>query len=430
MTETMNPVIEIAQKARIASYELAQLNRDIKDKALQNMADALITNSETITKANKIDVETATKNGTDPAIIDRLTLNLERIKEVAQGLRDIAKLPDPIGEVIRGWVQPNGLEIEQKRVPMGVIGMIYEARPNVTVDAAGLCLKSGNAVLLRGSSSAKNTNESLIQVMRTALQSSGIPADAIQIVPGDTHDSVKQLMSARGFVDLLIPRGGASLINSIVNDSLVPVIETGVGNCHVYIDEHADIDMAVSILINSKASRVSVCNAAETFLVHKNVADIFLPKALSALKDQNVTIHGDEKIKLHCEKAKINFVSVTDIDWADEYYSLDIAAGIVDSMDEAIKHIRKWSTNHTEAIVSDSMKNIDKFVSQIDSAAVMVNASTRFTDGGEFGFGAEIGISNQKLHARGPMGLVEMTSTKYVVRGQGHIRGKIGERTR
>ena len=430
MTETMNPVIEIAQKARIASYELAQLNRDIKDKALQNMADALITNSETITKPNKIDVETATKNGTDPAIIDRLTLNLERIKEVAQGLRDIAKLPDPIGEVIRGWVQPNGLEIEQKRVPMGVIGMIYEARPNVTVDAAGLCLKSGNAVLLRGSSSAKNTNESLIQVMRTALQSSGIPADAIQIVPGDTHDSVKQLMSARGFVDLLIPRGGASLINSIVNDSLVPVIETGVGNCHVYIDEHADIDMAVSILVNSKASRVSVCNAAETFLVHKNVADIFLPKALSALKDQNVTIHGDEKIKLHCEKAKINFVSVTDIDWAAEYYSLDIAAGIVDSMDEAIKHIRKWSTNHTEAIVSDSMKNIDKFVSQIDSAAVMVNASTRFTDGGEFGFGAEIGISNQKLHARGPMGLVEMTSTKYVVRGQGHIRGKIGERTK
>ena len=430
MTETMNPVIDIAQKARIASYELAQLNRDIKDKALQNMADALITNSETITKANKIDVETATKNGTDPAIIDRLTLNLERIKEVAQGLRDIAKLPDPIGEVIRGWVQPNGLEIEQKRVPMGVIGMIYEARPNVTVDAAGLCLKSGNAVLLRGSSSAKNTNESLIQVMRTALQSSGIPADAIQIVPGDTHDSVKQLMSARGFVDLLIPRGGASLINSIVNDSLVPVIETGVGNCHVYIDEHADIDMAVSILVNSKASRVSVCNAAETFLVHKNIADIFLPKALSALKDQNVTIHGDEKIKLHCEKAKINFVSVTDIDWAAEYYSLDIAAGIVDSMDEAIKHIRKWSTNHTEAIVSDSMKNIDKFVSQIDSAAVMVNASTRFTDGGEFGFGAEIGISNQKLHARGPMGLVEMTSTKYVVRGQGHIRGKIGERTK
>lgn len=430
MTETMNPVIDIAQKARIASYELAQLNRDIKDKALQNMADALITNSETITKANKIDVETATKNGTDPAIIDRLTLNLERIKEVAQGLRDIAKLPDPIGEVIRGWVQPNGLEIEQKRVPMGVIGMIYEARPNVTVDAAGLCLKSGNAVLLRGSSSAKNTNESLIQFMRTALQSSGIPADAIQIVPGDTHDSVKQLMSARGFVDLLIPRGGASLINSIVNDSLVPVIETGVGNCHVYIDEHADIDMAVSILVNSKASRVSVCNAAETFLVHKNIADIFLPKALSALKDQNVTIHGDEKIKLHCEKAKINFVSVTDIDWAAEYYSLDIAAGIVDSMDEAIKHIRKWSTNHTEAIVSDSMKNIDKFVSQIDSAAVMVNASTRFTDGGEFGFGAEIGISNQKLHARGPMGLVEMTSTKYVVRGQGHIRGKIGERTK
>jgi glutamate-5-semialdehyde dehydrogenase len=263
--------------------------------------------------------------------------------------------------------------------------------------------------------------------MRDALTKTGIPADSIQIVPGDTHDSVKQLMSARGFVDLLIPRGGASLINSIVNDSLVPVIETGVGNCHVYIDQEADVDMAVSILVNSKASRVSVCNAAETFLVHEKIADKFLPKALAALKDQKVTIHGDSKIKSYCEKSTISFAPVTDHDWASEYYSLDIAAGIVSSMDEAIAHIRKWSSNHTEAIVSDSMKNIDKFIAQIDSAAVMVNASTRFTDGAEFGFGAEIGISNQKLHARGPMGLVEMTSTKYVVRGKGHIRGKIGE---
>jgi glutamate-5-semialdehyde dehydrogenase len=430
MVDKDNAVVEIAKKARIASYQLAQLNREVKDKALISMAQALIANSGKITKANQIDVDRAKSNGTDEAIVDRLTLNAERIKEVSQGLFDIAKLPDPIGEVIRGWVQPNGLEIEQKRVPMGVIGMIYEARPNVTVDAAGLCLKSGNAVLLRGSSSAKNTNESLVEVMRSSLKESGVEIDAIQLVPGDTHESVKQLMSARGFVDLLIPRGGASLINSIVNDSLVPVIETGVGNCHVYIDKDADIDMAVSILVNSKASRVSVCNAAETFLVHQAIAPNFLPKALAALKEKEVIIHGDEKIKQYCEKASISFVPVTDEDWAAEYYSLDIAAGIVNSMDEAIQHIRKWSSNHTEAIVSDSMASIDKFVAQVDSAAVMVNASTRFTDGGEFGFGAEIGISNQKLHARGPMGLVEMTSTKYIVRGKGHIRGKVGERSK
>ena len=430
MADKDNAVVEIAKKARIASYQLAQLNREVKDNALISMAQALIANSDKITKANQVDVEKAKSTGTDAAIVDRLTLNTERIKEVSQGLLDIAKLPDPIGEVIRGWVQPNGLEIEQKRVPMGVIGMIYEARPNVTVDAAGLCLKSGNAVLLRGSSSAKNTNESLVEVMRNSLKESGVEIDAIQLVPGDTHESVKQLMSARGFVDLLIPRGGASLINSIVNDSLVPVIETGVGNCHVYIDKDADIDMAVSILVNSKASRVSVCNAAETFLVHQDIAPNFLPKALAALKDKQVTIHGDEKIKQYCEKAAISFEPVTDEDWAAEYYSLDIAAGIVDSMEEAIQHIRKWSSNHTEAIVSDSITSIDKFVAQVDSAAVMVNASTLFTDGGEFGFGAEIGISNQKLHARGPMGLVEMTSTKYIVRGKGHIRGKVGERNK
>jgi len=432
MADKDNAVVEIAKKARIASYQLAQLNREVKDKALISMAQALIANSDKITKANQVDVEKAKSTGTDAAIVDRLTLNTERIKEVSQGLLDIAKLPDPIGEVIRGWVQPNGLEIEQKRVPMGVIGMIYEARPNVTVDAAGLCLKSGNAALLRGSSSAKNTNESLVEVMRNSLKESGVDIDAIQLVPSDTHESVKQLMSARGFVDLLIPRGGASLINSIVNESLVPVIviETGVGNCHVYIDKDADIDMAVSILVNSKASRVSVCNAAETFLVHQDIAPNFLPKALAALKDKQVTIHGDEKIKQYCEKAAISFEPVTDEDWAAEYYSLDIAAGIVDSMEEAIQHIRKWSSNHTEAIVSDSITSIDKFVAQVDSAAVMVNASTRFTDGGEFGFGAEIGISNQKLHARGPMGLVEMTSTKYIVRGKGHIRGKVGERNK
>ncbi len=427
-TKTTNSdVLGAAKKARIASYELSQLNRDLKDKALKKMAQALIANSKNINEANKIDVIAAQDNGTDASIIDRLTLNDERIKEVAQGLLEVAKLPDPVGEVVRGWVQPNGLEIRQIRVPMGVIGMIYEARPNVTVDAAGLCLKSGNAVLLRGSSSAKNTNKALIETMQKALIETGLPADAILQVPGDSHDSVKELMNARGFVDLLIPRGGAALINSIVNDSLVPVIETGVGNCHVYIDDQADIDMATSILVNSKASRVSVCNAAETFLVHKDIADKFLPKALAALKEAKVTIHGDEKIKPYCDKAGINFKPVTDEDWEAEYYSLDIAAGIVDSLSDAISHIRKWSSNHTEAIISDSLSNINKFISQVDSAAVMVNASTRFTDGSEFGFGAEIGISNQKLHARGPMGLLEMTSTKYVVRGNGHIRGSVGE---
>ena len=311
MTENTNAVIEVAKKARIASYELAQLNRDVKDKALLAMADALVANIEKITAANQIDVENAKKSGTDVAIIDRLTLNLERVKEVAQGLLDIAKLPDPIGEVIRGWVQPNGLEIEQKRVPMGVIGMIYEARPNVTVDAAGLCLKSGNAVLLRGSTSAKNTNEALITVMRDAIAKVGIPADSIQIVPGDTHDSVKDLMSARGFVDLLIPRGGASLINSIVNDSLVPVIETGVGNCHVYIDEEADIDMAVSILVNSKASRVSVCNAAENVWVHASQVKTLLPKLIAALKEKGVAIRGDARV----QAAASNIDAASDLDW-------------------------------------------------------------------------------------------------------------------
>jgi glutamate-5-semialdehyde dehydrogenase len=421
-------VIEQAAKARVASYELAQLTREKKDSALILMAEELIKNSEKIVKANKIDIDIAQENKTDTSIIDRLTLNTERVKEVAQGLIDIAKLPDPIGEIIRGWVQPNGLVIEQKRVPMGVVGIIYEARPNVTVDAAGLCLKSGNSVLLRGSSSAKNTNQVLIEVMREALKKSGVSQDCIILVSAESHDSVKQMMNARGYIDLLIPRGGASLINSIVNDSKVPVIETGVGNCHVYIDEFADIDMAVSILVNSKASRVSVCNAAETFLVHQSVADKFLPKALEQLKNHKVTIHGDSRIQSFCEISGISFEKVTDEDWSQEYYSLDIAAGIVDSLQDAVSHIRKWSSNHTEAIVSDSQSNITSFIAQVDSAAVMVNASTRFTDGGEFGFGAEIGISNQKLHARGPMGLLEMTSTKYVVTGSGHIRGKVGER--
>jgi len=301
--------------------------------------------------------------------------------------------------------------------------MIYEARPNVTVDAAVLCLKSGNASLLRGSSSAYGTNVVLVEVMREALATAGLPADAIALVPGTTHESVKHLMTARGLVDVLIPRGGAGLIRSVVEESTVPVIETGVGNCHVYVDSAADLDKAVAILVNAKTQRVSVCNTAETFLVHADVADEFLPRALAALNDKGVTIHGDERMAPYAEAAGIAFAPVTDEDWAAEYYSLDIAAGVVDDLDAALTHIRRWSSGHTEAIVSDSASAIQTFITGVDSAAVMVNASTRFTDGAEFGFGAEIGISTQKLHARGPMGLAELTSTTYVVTGDGHVRG-------
>jgi glutamate-5-semialdehyde dehydrogenase len=311
-------------------------------------------------------------------------------------------------------------------VPLGVIGIIYEARPNVTVDAAGLCLKSGNAVLLRGSSSARASNTALVETMRAALADSGLPRDAIQLVPGDTHDSVKELMQARGLVDVLIPRGGAALINSVVTGSTVPVIETGVGNCHVYVDADADLDLAVELLIDSKAQRYSVCNAAETVLVHQDVAEAFLPRALAALKDAGVTVHGDERtaaVAAASDNAS-DVVAATEEDYYTEYLSLDIAAAVVDSLDAAVAHIRKYSSSHTEAIITRSQAAARAFTSRVDAAAVIVNASTRFTDGGEFGFGAEIGISNQKLHARGPMGLPELTSTKYIVIGDGQTKAR------
>ena len=411
-----------AERARAAAVQLRTLTRNQKDAALLAMADALEGAIDAIVTANADDVERARVAGTSEAIIDRLTLTGPRISAIADALRDVAALPDPVGEVVRGYTLPNGLTVRQVRVPLGVVGMIYEARPNVTVDAAGLCLKSGNAALLRGSSSAASSNAALVEVMRAALVGVGLPADAIQLVPGETHESVDHLMKARGLVDVLIPRGGEGLIRNVVENSMVPVIETGVGNCHVYIDKDADIDKAVTILLNSKAQRVSVCNAAETVLVHRDIADAFLPRALAALRDAGVTIHGDERFALHATGANITFESVTDEDWAAEYYSLDIAAGIVDSIDDALEHIRTWSSGHTEAIVSDSQTAIQQFIAGVDSAAVMVNASTRFTDGGEFGFGAEIGISTQKLHARGPMGLPELTTTTYIVTGDGHIR--------
>ena len=422
MSDEQERVLETARRARQAAASLRLLTRHEKDAALLAIADALDARAPEIVAANESDVARAVEAGTAAALIDRLTLTTARIADIAQALRDVAGLPDPVGEVIRGYTLPNGLQVRQLRVPLGVVGMIYEARPNVTVDAAGLCLKSGNAALLRGSSSAASSNEALTGIMRDSLVASGLPADAIQMVPGETHESVKYLMTARGLVDVLIPRGGESLIRSVVDNSTVPVIETGVGNCHVYVDKDADIDKAIAILLNSQAQRVSVCNAAETLLVHREIAEAFLPRALVALRDAGVTIHGDAAFEAFAQEAGIDFVPVTDEDWAAEYYSLDLAAGVVESIDDAIDHIRTWSSGHTEAIVTDSQSAVQRFVAGVDSAAVMVNASTRFTDGGEFGFGAEIGISTQKLHARGPMGLTELTTTTYVVTGDGHIR--------
>ena len=422
MSDDRVAILECASRARTASTLLRGLTREDKDRALRHMAQALRDETPRIVEVNARDVQRAQEDGTSAALVDRLTLDASRISAIADALDDVADLPDPVGDVIRGYTLPNGLDVRQVRVPLGVVGIIYEARPNVTVDAAGLCLKSGNAALLRGSSSAHATNEVLVDVMRRALDEVGLPADAVQLVPGTSHESVKHLMTARGSVDVLIPRGGEGLIRSVVEGSTVPVIETGVGNCHVYVDASADVDKAVRILLNAKAQRTSVCNAAETFLVHRDIADSFLPTAMAALREAGVTVHGDLAMQAYAERAGTAFAPVTDEDWAAEYYSLDIAAGVVDSLDDALAHIRRWSSGHTEAIVTDSQSAARAFIAGVDAAAVMVNASTRFTDGGEFGFGAEIGISTQKLHARGPMGLTELTTTTYVVTGDGHIR--------
>ncbi|MCK2217902.1 glutamate-5-semialdehyde dehydrogenase [Actinomadura sp. ATCC 31491] len=414
--------LKVARAAREAAAELAPLPRAPKDRALRAVADALVAHAAGIVTANAEDVERARAQGTSEAMIDRLRLDEDRIGKIADAVREVADLPDPVGEVVRGGTLPNGLELRQLRVPLGVIGIIYEGRPNVTVDAAALCLKSGNAVLLRGSSSAYSSNTALVRVMQEALAGTEVPAGAVQLVPGQTRDSVKELMRARGLVDVLIPRGGASLINSVVEESTVPVIETGVGNCHVYVDAEADLDLAVRILVNAKAQRPSVCNAAETFLVHRDVADAFVPKALRALAEAGVTVHGDAAIAAYDAAV----VPATEDDFAAEYLSLDIAAAVVGSLEEAVAHIRRYGSAHTDAIVTRSQRAARRFVALVDSAAVAVNASTRFTDGGEFGFGAEIGISTQKLHARGPMGLPELTSTKWVYTGEGHLRTSEG----
>ncbi|MFI6469187.1 MULTISPECIES: glutamate-5-semialdehyde dehydrogenase [unclassified Streptomyces] len=421
-SDDISPVTRTAQRARAAAAEIAPLPRAVKDEALLAIADALEARSAEIVEANAVDVAKAREAGTSETVIDRLTLNPERIRAIASDVRDVAALPDPVGEVVRGSTLPNGIDLRQIRVPLGVVGIIYEARPNVTVDAAALCLKSGNAVLLRGSSSAYASNTALVGVLRDAVQGAGLPADAVQLVPGQTRESVRELMRARGLVDVLIPRGGASLIRTVVEESTVPVIETGTGNCHVYVDAQADLDMAVDILINSKAQRPSVCNSAETLLVHQDIAAAFLPRALDALADAGVTVHADERVRAHAGASKATVVAATEEDWETEYLSYDIAAAVVDSLDAAVAHIRRWTSGHTEAIVTTSQAAARRFTQLVDSTTVAVNASTRFTDGGQFGFGAEIGISTQKLHARGPMGLPELTSTKYIVTGDGHIR--------
>lgn len=409
----------IARRARDAAADLATRTRADKDAALRLAADRLVEHLPAVLAGNAADVERA--SGADAAVVDRLTLDRARVGAVADGVRRVAGLPDPVGEVVRGSVLPNGLELRQVRVPFGVVGVIYEGRPNVTVDAAALCVKSGNAALLRGSSSAHDTNTALVDAMRAALEKSGLPADAVQLVPPD-REAASELMRARGLVDVLIPRGGADLIKTVVEQSTVPVIETGTGNCHVYVDAQADIDRAVRILVNAKAQRPSVCNAAESLLVHADVAPAYLPVALRALRGAGVTVHADDRVAGYAREAGVDVVPATDADWDTEYLSLDIAAGVVDSLDDATAHIRRHGSGHTEAIVTGSQDAARRFVALVDSAAVMVNASTRFTDGEEFGFGAEVGISTQKLHARGPMGLPELTSTKWAVVGDGHVR--------
>jgi len=415
-TGRQDGVREQAYLARTAARVLAGASRQRKDAALAAMADALDAHVSEILLANAADLVNAESGDMSAAMLDRLRLTESRITEMAEAVRELIRLPDPVGEVVRGSTLPNGLMVRQVRVPIGVIGIVYEARPNVTADAAALCLKSGNAALLRGSASAYQTNRVLVAILAGAVASTGLPGEAIQLL--DAHRStVAELLTARGLVDVVIPRGGAGLIEHVVSTASVPVIETGVGNCHVYVDEAADLAMAEAIVLNAKTSRPSVCNSAETLLVHRQIADRFVPQIVSALQAAGVTVHGDAEV---AQLAGV--VLATDEDWETEYLSLDMAVRVVDSLPDALAHIARWGTGHTEAIVSDSASAIAGFVAGVDAAAVMVNASTRFTDGGEFGFGAEIGISTQKLHARGPLGLPELTTTTYVVTGTGHIR--------
>jgi len=416
-------VLEVCRRAREASRALATASSATKDAALEAAAQALLDATDRIVTANAEDLARGERDGLNAGLLDRLRLDSGRVAGIAAAVREVVGLPDPVGQVVRGSTLPNGLRLRQIRVPMGVVGMVYEARPNVTVDAAVLALKSGNAVVLRGGSAAEVTNAVLVTVIRNALAAAGLPADAVATVDPWGREGVGHLMRARGLVDVLVPRGGAGLIRAVVEESTVPVIETGAGNCHVYVDAGADPEQAVAITLNSKVRRPSVCNAAETLLVHRDVAPAFLPRVLPELAAAGVRVHADEQVAAAAAGLGVEAVPATDQDWATEYLSLDLAVRVVDSLDDALDHIRRWSTGHTEAICTRDIRAADRFVAEVDSATVAVNASTGFTDGGQFGLGAEVGISTQKLHARGPMGLAELTSTKWVVVGDGQVRG-------
>lgn len=414
----MKTLIESAVAAKAASTVVAQLTTEQKNAALLAMADALESGMADILESNRIDMERERANGMSEGMLDRLMLNEARVRDMAVGLRQVAELPDPIGEVMADWKRPNGLEIRKVRMPMGVIGIIYEARPNVTVDAASLAFKAGSAILLRGSGSAYESNAAEVRVMRAALESVGVTPDAVCLVEERGHDVVDKMLTLREYIDLIIPRGSARLINNAVNKATVPILQTGTGNCHVYVDESADYAMAEAITINAKTQRTSVCNAAETLLVQENWAEKHLEALLKALTDRNVELHGDEPAARYTE----GMIPATEADWADEYLRLAMAVKIVPDVKAAVEHINRYGTRHTECIVTEDGANADYFLKNVDAAVVDWNASTRFTDGFEFGFGAELGISTQKLHARGPMGLEEITSYKYLVIGTGQVR--------
>ena len=414
----MSELLEMGKKAKQASIILSTLPTPVKNNVLLKSADALIEGIDKILLANQKDVEAAKKAGVRSAFIDRLTLTRERILSMAEGLRQVASFDDPVGEVTFMKTLDNGLIIGQKRVAMGVIGIIFEARPNVTADAFGLCLKAGSAVILRGGKEAIGSNKIIVELFQQTLQKQGLPKECVQIVKDTNRETANEMMRLNGYLDVLIPRGGAGLIRNVVENNTVPVIQTGIGNCHIYVDESADLHKAANIVINAKTQRPGVCNACESLLVHKNIAEKFMPEIGKALQSKNVEIRGD--------KATINLIEgaipATEQDWATEYEDFIISAKVVENIDEAIEHIRKYTTGHSEAIVTENYTNAQRFLNEIDAAAVYVNASTRFTDGGQFGFGAEIGISTQKLHARGPMGLKELTTTKYIIYGNGQIR--------
>lgn len=411
-------VTEKGRRAKEAAAQLAIIDSRVKDRALLAMAQALTDHAAAILAANRDDVAAGRAQGLSDALIDRLTLNEQRLAGMAEGLRQIAALPDPVGQVVAGWRRPNGLEIRQVRVPLGVIAMIYEARPNVTVDAAGLCLKAGNAVILRGGSEAIRSNRTITAVLAEAATTAGIPPAAVQLIETTDRAAVEALLKLNEYIDVIIPRGGAGLIRTVVANSTVPVIETGSGVCHTFVDASADLAMAADIAFNAKVSRPAVCNAMETLLVHRAVAAAFLPSLLARLHDAGVELRGCPETRQYHPAVK----PATEEDWAAEYLDLILAVRVVGSLDEALAHIARYGTHHSEAIVTRDYANARRFQREVDAAAVYVNASTRFTDGGEFGFGAEIGISTQKLHARGPMGLAELTSTKYLIDGQGQVR--------